>query len=403
MEDKKESYIIMFKPKDKRKDKKSDKTEIFASVTKSDLNFVEPRNKMRIATIPDEAISFDINQYQAPILTASLTKNQVTSLKKHDDIVSVEPDGTVYALGVFEIEGQPSLSASETVPYGIDAVKAPLAWDITKGKGIKVAVVDTGIDYTHPDLKNYRGGISFVPTETDPKDHNRHGSHVAGTIAASMNDFGVIGVAPSAYLYAVKVLGSAGQGNWSWLIAGLDWCITNKMQVVNMSLGSPTAAPTAVESICNLAWENGLILVAAAGNEGTQKPVGYPAKYNSVIAVSAIDSSNVIAPFSCTGPEVEVCAPGVNITSTVPGGGYSSLSGTSMATPHVAGVAALALSTHRWPLGGVPQNVAIRRLLAATCDNLGIPGRDKVFGFGRADAEEAAFSMDIPPTLPGIP
>lgn len=404
MEDKKESYIIMFKPKDKRKDKKSDKTEIFASVTKSDLNFVEPRNKMRIATIPDEEISFDINQYQAPILTASLTKNQVTSLKKHDDIVSVEPDGKVYALGGFEIEGQPSLSASETVPYGIDAVKAPLAWDITKGKGIKVAVVDTGIDYTHPDLKtNYRGGISFVPTETDPKDHNRHGSHVAGTIAASMNGFGVIGVAPSAYLYAVKVLGSAGQGNWSWLIAGLDWCITNKMQVANMSLGSPTAAPTAVESICNLAWENGLILVAAAGNEGTQKPVGYPAKYKSVIAVSAIDSSNVIAPFSCTGPEVEVCAPGVNITSTVPGGGYSSLSGTSMASPHVAGVAALALSTHRWPLGGVPQNVAIRRLLAATSDNLGIPGRDKVFGFGRVDAEESAFSMDIPPTLPGIP
>ena len=145
--------------------------------------------------------------------------------------------------------------------------------------------------------------------------------------------------------------------------------------------------------------------MAAAGNTGsTGNPgVGFPASYPSVIAVSAIDSANVIAPFSSRGPKVELCAPGVNIPSTLPGNTYGTLSGTSMACPHVTGAAALALSSHRWPPAGMTQNVANRRLLAATTDNLGIPGRDELFGFGRVDAEEAAFSFSVPPAIPGLP
>jgi subtilisin len=124
-----------------------------------------------------------------------------------------------------------------------------------------------------------------------------------------------------------------------------------------------------------------VLLVAAAGNSGG--PVEHPARYGSVIAVSAIDAANQLASFSCRGPEVELCAPGVDVLSTVPGGGYARLSGTSMACPHVAGAPALAWSTHRFAPAGVALNVAIRRLLATTADNLGIPGRDDNFGFGR--------------------
>ncbi|HEY7081417.1 MAG TPA: S8 family serine peptidase [Nitrososphaeraceae archaeon] len=402
MSEQTQTYIVTYKSKDKRSDKKTDKAELFQNTTKSKASIVDTSSLMRMPHADSiENIVLDINRYEVPIISASLTGEQVSALRKDSNVVSVEPDGKCYAL--YTIQDQPT-PTSETVPWGIDRVKATQTWDITRGKGIKVAVCDTGIDYTHPDLSpNYKGGISFVPTESDPKDFNRHGTHVSGTIAAAANGIGVIGIAPSAYLYAVKILNSGGSGNWSWLIAGIDWCINNGMHVLNMSLGG-ASAPTALQSMCDLAWSKGLLLIAAAGNSGPpDNTVGYPAMYGSVVAVSAIDSANTIASFSSRGPKVELCAPGVDILSTVPGGGYGNLSGTSMACPHVTGCAALALSTHRWPPGAVARNVAIRRLLAATADNLGIPGRDNLYGFGRVDAEEAAFSLTIPPSIPGIP
>jgi subtilisin len=287
----------------------------------------------------------------------------------------------------------------ETVPWGVGAVKAPAAWEGSQGKVIKVAVVDTGIDGTHPDLAaNYKGGMSFVPTESTPMDFNSHGTHCAGTIAARLNGIGVVGVAPAAYLYAVKVLDKTGSGQFSWIIAGIDWCITNGINIISMSLGA-SSAPAAMETICNTAWSKGLLLVAAAGNSGPgMGTVGVPAKYASVIAISAIDSSNVIAPFSSRGPEIELCAPGVDILSTTPGVAYGTKSGTSMACPHVSGVAALAWGGHRYA-----DNVTIRRLLAWTSDNLGIPGRNPEYGFGRVDAEQAAVELTVPPAIPGIP
>ena len=407
MEDK-ESYIIVFKRKEKRADKKADKQEILEKAIKTRVEFLDAGTLHTMPHRPDATrVGLDINEYEAPILVASLNKEDVSTLKKDPNVASVEKDAReVYPY--YTVEGQQGMvvAAAETVPWGVDRIRAPLAWDITKGKGIKVAVVDTGIDFTHPDIvPNYKDGISFVPSETSPRDFNRHGTHVAGTIAAAMNDFGVIGVAPSAYLYAVKVLPASGPGNWSWLIAGLEWCINNGIQVVNMSLGG-SSAPTALQTICDLAWNRGLILVAAAGNadgRDTDDTVGFPANYKSVIAVSNITNADTLSPSSSRGPKVELCAPGTNILSTVPGGGFSNLTGTSMASPHVAGAAALALSTHRWPPSGLPSNSAIRRLLALSADNLGVPGRDRLFGFGRVDAEEAAFSLSVPASVPGIP
>jgi len=231
---------------------------------------------------------------------------------------------------------------------------------------------------------------------------NSHGTHCAGTIAAAINDVGVIGVAPAAYLYAVKVLNRSGSGQFSWIIAGIDWCINNGIKIISMSLGAPSA-PTAVETICNIAWSKGLLIVAAAGHSGhtstgTPTSVGFPARYATVIAVSAIDSGNVITAFSSAGPEVELCAAGLNVLSTVPGGGYGTKSGTSMACPHVSGAAALAWGGHRYS-----DNVTIRRLLAWTSDNLGDPERDALYGYGLVDAEQAATELAVPPAIPGIP
>jgi len=365
--------------------------------------------------IPTKDIGIVIEMAKA--VTANLTDEAIKELKKNPEVEMVEYDMEMYAYRshweraseYLPKETSPSISSwpwlrrcgyTDKIPWGVDRIDAERAWEVTQGKGIKVAVADTGIDYKHPDLaQNFKGGASFVPGETSLMDHNKHGTHVAGTIAAVRNCTGVVGVAPSAYLYAVKVLNARGSGYFSWLIAGLEWCIKNKIDVVNMSLGA-SSAPTAVGKMCDIAYKNGVLLVAAAGNCGGG-PVGYPAAYPSVIAVSAIDNQNSLASFSCKGPEVELCAPGVNIYSTLPRSRYGNLNGTSMASPHVAGVAALAISSHRYAIQGPP--TIIRRLLAYSADNLGAPGRDPDFGFGCVDAEQAAFERKPPPQIPGIP
>lgn len=401
------SVIVTFKPKEQRPDRARDKLDLVRAAITSPVTFFDvgamPRGAALPVGLPTDMIGYDVNQYEAPIVVASLTDVEINALRGNANVAAVEDDGPCYALEVarrkedFVIEGQPSLQA-ETVPAGVAQIKAPAAWDCSRGKGVKVVVLDTGIDNTHPDLTaNYRGGVSFVPGES-PMDGNSHGTHCAGTIAAAINGAGVVGVAPAASLYAVKVLSNSGSGNWSWLIAGIDWCINNKMHILSMSLGGGSA-PTALETMCNTAFSKGLLLVAAAGNAGPPPPgatssVGYPGKYKNVIAVSAIDSSNLIAGFSSRGPEVELCAPGVSVLSTIPEGGYGTKSGTSMACPHVSGVAALAWSTHRFN-----NNVAIWNLLAATADNLGLPAWDPLYGYGRVDAEQAAFEFTMPPAM----
>ncbi|MEK6480614.1 S8 family peptidase [Catalinimonas sp. 4WD22] len=403
----KKRMIITFKPKDKRADKTEDKVDIVRNTISTDTSFFNANDWSRGQAVPSgmptEQIGYDVNQYEAPIVMGSFTDDEIKKLKKNDNIAKVEEDGKVYAyhgsqqFAHLQYEGMPMVQ-SETIPEGINQIKAPNAWLATQAMGIKVAILDTGIDYNHPDLKdNYKFGVSFIEDESSPMDFNGHGTHCAGTVAAAINGEGVVGVAPSAYLYAVKVLSRTGIGAWSSLIAGIDWCINKKnMDIISMSLGA-SSAPSAVEAICQAAWDKGAILVAAAGN-GYGAPVGYPAKYNSVIAVSAIDSNNALAEFSNKGDEIELCAPGENVLSTKAGGGYVKYSGTSMACPHVAGAAAIAKGTHRYA-----SNVSLRRLLALTADNLGNPGRDPKFGFGRVDPHQAAFSTTPPDAIPGLP
>ncbi|MFA6433651.1 MAG: S8 family peptidase [Elusimicrobiales bacterium] len=237
---------------------------------------------------------------------------------------------------------------SETeIPWGVKRVNASAAWGTLTGKGVKVCIIDTGVDGNHPDLApNYKGGYNAVVSTEPPTDEHGHGTHVAGTIAAALNDKGVVGVAPNAEIYGVKVLGKDGYGQDSWVAAGVEWAIMNHMNVTNMSLGDKEES-VPLKQMMEKADQAGITQVVAAGNLMTfwgTCPVMYPAKYDVAIAISASDSSDKIASFSCRGPEVDLIAPGARINSTKPGGGYQTMDGTSMACPHVAGLAALAVN-----------------------------------------------------------
>jgi subtilisin len=268
------------------------------------------------------------------------------------------------------------------------------------GAGVKIAVLDTGIDYNHPDLAgNYKGGYDFVNNDPDPWDDNClsyfktcHGTHVSGTIAAEHNGIGVVGVAPGSSIYAVKVLDVGGFGAASLVVSGIEWAKNNGMNIISMSLGS-TENNTAVLDAVNAAYDSGILLVAAGGNTGGG-PVSYPAAYDSVIAVTAIDQNGQKASFSPIDQKIEVAAPGVSIYSTVQGG-YGLLSGTSMAVPHVTGLAALIFSTNYPDVNGDGKrdNKDVREIIRNTAFDAGIPGKDDVYGYGIVDVSRALLGI----------
>lgn len=264
----------------------------------------------------------------------------------------------------------------QVTPWGISKVNAPQAWSAGTGAGVKVAVIDTGIDTSHADLKaNIKGGYNAINPNKSSKDDNGHGTHVAGTIAALNNSIGVVGVAPSASLYSVKVLSANGSGYLSDVIGGIQWSVANGMQVANVSLGSSSDSQAMHDAVIQ-AKAAGLTVVAAAGND-YGAPVIYPAAYAEVIAVSATDQNNNLAYFSSYGPQVDLGDPGVSVYSTYKGGGYATLSGTSMATPHVTGSAALVIGSG---LATTPDQVKSR--LEGTATDLGAAGWDIYFGSG---------------------
>jgi subtilisin len=327
-----------------------------------------------------------------PAIAASVPEPALRGLAGDRRVRYVEEDAQVF-------------TTSQTIPWGIhrvfgDSTDARIAtWDwARKGDNIKVAVLDSGIA-SHPDL-NVVGGTTFYGSNYD--DGLGHGTHVAGTIAALDNSIGVVGVGPNIELYAVKVFSDSGEGYMSDVIAGLQWAANENnghgvMDIVNMSLSGP--ASQTLENAVNAAYNQGagILLVASAGNDGSHprfSRVGYPARYNAVIAVAATTQSNTRASFSSTGPEVELSAPGVEILSTVPGDGYASYQGTSMAAPHVAGVAALIMATN-------PDLTAsqVREILRETAQNLGDPNH---FGYGLVRANEAV-TVSVPPDPPPRP
>ncbi|PFG03785.1 S8 family peptidase [Bacillus sp. es.034] len=237
------------------------------------------------------------------------------------------------------------------IPKGVDVIQAPSMWkNGYKGKGITIAILDTGCDMNHPDLTGkVKGFRNFTDdddgAEDNVTDYSGHGTHVAGTIAASENGDGVIGVAPLAELLVIKVLaGSRGSGKYDWIVNGIKYAIEQKVDIISMSLGGPTDYEPLHEAI-QKAVDANILVVCAAGNEGDSNSstdeFSYPACYNEVISVGAIDLQRKSSYFTNSNNEVDLVAPGEQILSTIPGEKYAKLSGTSMSAPHISGALAL--------------------------------------------------------------
>jgi subtilisin len=332
-----------------------------------------------------------------PAVAARIPAAALRGLEMNPHVTAVEVDGQFYAI---------STDAELNNTWGVKRIGGgTLHAADALGAGVRIAVIDSGIDYRHPDLAaNYAGGFDFVNSDNDPMDDNGHGTHVAGTVAAVRNGSGVVGAAPAARIYGLKTLSASGSGSFSNMIAALEWCVQNGIQITNNSYGSSQDPGTIVQQAYDNAAAAGILHIAAAGNTGTVSGrgnnVGWPARYDSVVAVAATTSADARASFSSTGPAVELAAPGVGINSTLAGGGYGSYNGTSMAAPHVAGVAGLLL--------GLAPDIHprdLRAILQQTALDLGAAGRDPHFGFGLVDAEAAVLALagSEPPSPPPPP
>jgi subtilisin len=329
-----------------------------------------------------------------PAIAAWLPEQAVQALQANPAVVLIEPVIEAYA-----VDFQAELDNT----WGVKRIGGGIVHDTGYlGTGVKVAVIDSGVDYTHPDLQgNYvpTGSYDFVNDDEYPMDDAGHGTHVAGTIAALRNGTGVVGAAPAVQIYALKVLGADGSGTYDDIIAAVNHCVAKGFCIANLSLGSSQDPGIIVQTAFDNAYDAGLLIVASAGNSG--KPtgrgdnVGYPARYDSVIAVAASSSSDIRASFSSTGPAVELTAPGVAVNSTKLGGGYVEFNGTSMASPHVAGAAALV-----WAADLDLSNAAVRAILAGTAQDLGVLGRDSLYGYGLVRADLAVQAVAPPePTV----
>ncbi|MNO43550.1 Subtilisin E precursor [compost metagenome] len=329
------------------------------------------------------------------MISTDLDATELKNVQQDENVAYVEIDSVVEIASINKVNKQSKevknmKKNDQTIPWGVKAIGADLTHNKNiKGNKIKIAVLDTGVS-NQKDL-NVKSGVSFIEGNTSYQDDNGHGTHVAGTIAALDNKTGVIGVAPSADLYAVKVLDNRGMGSYSQVIQGVEWAIQNKMNVISMSFGglSPSQA---LHDVIKKANDNGILVVAAAGNRGAGEETElYPALYSEVISVGATSASNQIAHFSSTGKELDIVAPGVEILSTLNDGEYGILSGTSMAVPHVTGAAALLWSNNK-----KMTNEQIKNKLYETATPL---GEQQVYGHGLLNIAKALGYIDteIPP------
>ena len=315
-------------------------------------------------------------------------KDKVKAYSSNPRVAYAEPDFVAEVVGTPD---DPSLGSQ----WGMVKVEAPKAWDVTTGSSsINIAILDTGVDLDHPDLADkVVSNVNFSDSPT-MDDVYGHGTHVAGIAAASTNNgIGVAGLGYDTTIMNVKVLRDNGSGFHSWIAAGIVWAVDNGAKIINLSLGGGDTSQT-LEDAVDYAWSKGVVVVAAAGNNGNSYMM-YPAAYPNCIAVAATNRYDALASWSNYGDWVDVAAPGTGIYSTIKGGGYDYMAGTSMASPHVAGLAALVFTTVCDTNGDGKLNDEVRSRIEATCDDVGLTG----IGYGRINAARAV--GDVVPVLPG--
>jgi len=337
----------------------------------SSLEFAEP-NYLRKISLADETFF--------PNYVPNLTDYLKTNLLKESSVISrvlstKDPD--------------------RKLQYGLDKINADKAWPITSGsENVVIAVLDSGVDLNHPDLKkNLTRGFTAINGTNSANDDNGHGTHVAGIIGAAANNQGGIGLAPECKIMPVKVLAAKGSGTDSDIAEGVIWAVDHGAKVINLSLGGEGAGKT-LENAMKYAYNNNVLVVAAMGNNGSRLKT-YPAGYNNIVAVGATDINNKVTSFSNFGDWISVSAPGLKIHSTFPTykvelnrynltNGYASLSGTSMATPYVSALAGLLISQN-----AQIKRADIRKRIENTANDIDQTNFDDFSGFGIIDAYKA--------------
>jgi subtilisin family serine protease len=314
-----------------------------------------------------------------PAITAVVDEQEIDDIKRDNRVKAVYDDIQVYAS---LDESVPQINADQVHTTGIT------------GLGVKTCIVDTGVDDSHPSLPALLAEFDFVNNDADATDDQGHGTHVAGIVASRDSTFK--GTAPGSDLMATKVLNAYGSGFSSDVIAGIEFCVANGADIINMSLGggafSSACNSEPLAQASNNAVRQGVTVFAASGNNGFINAMLTPACGSQVIAVGAVYGTDGRTPFSNEGTQLDLVGPGVSIHSSRLNGGFTPKTGTSMATPHGAGIAALLLEAD-------PSltSINVRKIIENTALDLGKPGFDPIFGHGRMDAVAALSSPRLSP------
>lgn len=327
-----------------------------------------------------------------------MINSTINSIKEEPSVKFFEPN---YVISLFPeikeklIKNDSTPTSEEIIPndplfknqYAPQIIQAPKAWTlIQKGQCVpaNIAIVDTGVDLEHPDLKDkLLPGKDFVDEDDIPMDENSHGTHCAGISAAIMdNNEGITGISPRSNIVPVRVLDNNGSGSLDDVASGILWAADSGVKVISLSLGAPYATETLKEAV-QYALNKDIVVLAAMGNSGNKQKY-YPAAYEGVTAVSSTDSKDKYSYFTTYGEWVSVSAPGSSVLSSVPGGKYAIKSGTSMACPNAAGV--VALIRCKFP---ELTNIEVKKRLEITADDKGTPGFDIYYGNGRINAYRA--------------
>jgi subtilisin family serine protease len=297
-------------------------------------------------------------------------KNKIVSLLPYirEDIYGMDPSS-------------PRILGWEIEKFGLENI-----WNKSRGEDVKIAVIDTGVDIYHEDLKDcILPGKNFVDIDKEPLDKVGHGTHVASTIAARDNSFGIVGVANKSKIIPVKALNDKGQGNIETISSAVRWASDNGADFITMSLGAPYSSDILKNSIV-YANRNGSVVFCAAGNSGPSVDIMYPAKYDNTISIGAIDKNLMRTDFTCSGDSLDFLAPGHEIIGCVPGNKYAVMSGTSMSNPFAVGLAAILLAFNKkhkkYTLNTYQDYIDIFKKTAKPLEDDRYKGQKKYEGYG---------------------